>query len=387
MLIMAKNMQYNIKAMLAKILNEISSTLSDFRAKIVFGSFSKAEIDVIVSYFRQTLETAYPGAEFFFGNSLAEFKAYASLPLEKHCCFLLEDPFERNDFPSLVNLAYGNENITLIGLSSIEASAIGYDRLTTIAGRFDAYYVSPFSFLFPQPREDFLSLLMNGNHHSKKRDGAFNAFYKTSFAQKTRKEKETDKLFSFLLDQAGQKLSLRGLSSSSFTFSPNTIRKILNECESRFLIYRIGEIELKGMKESCNSFRLYPSDSSVYGFSRREAAEKADLLCVSPLIGRLKEEGYFLRFGYIRERVQIEESVRVYRDEDVGVYAEKGRRAMLFALDVSGEGKGAAAIRKVSPLLDRYLVLNGDFATKIDSHGVKRVGIEYLLSDDFNWEE
>ena len=371
-------------AMLTRTLSKISSTLPDFRAKILFGNFDRKEVDALVSYFRQTLELAYPGSEFFFGSSLEEFKAKASLPLENHCCLLLEEPFARKGFPSLANLAYGNKGITLIGFSSIDSSAIDHERLTTMAGRFDSYYVSPFSFLLPQKGDDFLSLLIKGNPSSKKEEGVFASFHKLVFAQNARKEDEMDKTLSLLLDQAGKRLSLRGLSSP---LAPNTVRRLLNECETHFLIYRLGEIELKGMKESRNSFRLYPSDPSAYGFSRREAAEKADLLCLSPLIGRLKEEGYSLRFGYVRERVQTEEGVREYRDEDVGIYARRGRRTMLFALDVSGEGKGPKAIQKASPLLERYLVLSGDFAPKLDSHGVKRIGIEYLLSDDFNWEE
>lgn len=370
--------------MLAKTLSKISSTLSDLHAKIFFGSFKREEVDAITAYFRQALEVAYPDTEFFSGNSLEQFKARVSLPLERHCCLLLEEPFERKDFPSLVNLAYGNKGITLIGLSSIESSAIDYDRLTTMAGRFDSYYVSPFSFLLPRQGEDFLALLIKGIPSSRKEECGFAFFRNAILTLNTRKESEVDKTLSLLLNQAGKKLSLRSLSSP---LAPNTVRRLLNECESRFLIYRLGEIELKGMKESCNSFRIYPSDPSVYGLSRREAAEKADLLCASPLIGRLKEEEYSLRFGYIRERVQTEKGVREFRNEDVGIYAKKGRRAMLFAFDVSGEGKGTEAIQKANPLIDRYLVLSGDFAPRPDSHGVKRVGIEYLLSDDFDWEE
>lgn len=376
-----------MSVMLGKTLNEITSTLSDLRAKVLFGSFGKEEIDAVASYLKQALELAYPESEFFFGNSLGEFKAKASSPLKKHCCLLLDEPFEKKEFPSLVNLAYGNKDITLIGFSSIDSSALDYDRLTTMAGRYDSYYVSPFSFLLPSKDKDFLSLLIEGGSFSKKEQGAFSLFQQTAFAQKARKEKEAEEMVSLFIGQAGRKLSLRGLSSLSSSLAPNTVKRLLDECEARFLIYRLGEIELKGMKESCNSFRLYPADPSVYGFSRREAAEKADLLCLSPLIGRLKEEGYSLRFGYIRERVQTEGGARALRDEEVGVYAKKGRRTMLFALDVSGGGKGAKAIQKASPLFERYLVLSGDSAPRSDSRGVKRIGIESLLSDDFDWEE
>ncbi len=278
-----------------------------------------------------------------------------------------------------------DRGLRLPGVVDGVEDAFDYDRLTTMAGRYDSYYVSPFSFLLPQQGEDFLSSLIKKGPSSKKEQGASALFAKTAFAKKARKAKEAEEMVSLFLAQAGRKLSLRGLSSLSSELAPNTVKRLLQECEARFLVYRLGEIELKSMKESCNSFRLYPSDPSAYGFSRREAAEKADLLCASPLIGRLKEEGYSLRFGYLRERVRIEGGVRALREEDIGIYAKKGRRTMLFALDVSGEGKGAKAIRKASPFLERYLVLSGDFAPRLDSVGVKRVGIENLLSDDFDW--
>ena len=372
--------------MLTGTLEKITDSLSDLHAKILFGRFGEKEIETIMSYFGQTLKILHPDAELFYSDSLDKFKARASSS-GSHCCLLLENPLERSDFPSLVNLAYGNKGITLIALSTSSASSLDYAKLTTMAGRYDSYYLSPCSFWPQREGEDLISSLLQGGSAHDRKQGSSAFLPYLPCASKIRKKEETANLLSVLLSHAGESLSLRRISSFSSSLVPNTVRRLLLECESRFLFYRLDEIELNSMKVRRSSFRLYPSDPSAYPFTRREAAEKADLLCLSPIIGKLKEEGYSIFYGYLRLRERRTGPKRAYYDEGVGLYARKGRREMILSLDVSGKGEGEKAIQKASPLLRRFLVQSGEEPPRQGSRGVFRVGIECLLSDDFDWEE
>lgn len=151
-----------------------------------------------------------------------------------------------------------------------------------------------------------------------------------------RKEEEIFSLFHFLLQNTGKSLSGRKLSLDyDSKLTPVTIGKYLDQYVEHFPLYRLEGFDLSTMKETRGNFRLYPYDTSMYSFSSRQVAEHLDLLSMTPVIGKLKEDSFECHSAYIHKQKPIN-GKRTYIEEDVGILAVKNNKRFLIALNMSG---------------------------------------------------
>lgn len=393
MLTLAKTAQYNNYIMIENILDRIEQRLSNGRAKIVLCSLGWGNQTEIFSRIEKLVKAHHPNVEFFAEDTIDVFKKKVlSKSSDKYYCLFLREIFERRDFTVLINLAYGKNNVLLFGTSSFHPIVIDYNRMTTIAGRYESYYLAAHSFAeIHKLMEgiDFQTYLHKGGLLFDDRDDCFKkTLSKIEEDFSSRKVQELRDFFDFLIHHSGENWSERELSLSvNGALSPNTIGKYLDTYVNRFLLYRLECFDFNRMKVVRNKFRFYPYDTSMYGYSKKECVQKIDLLSMTPLIGRAKEEGFDCFFGYFHQKRTDSAGVRRYRDENVGIYVTDGDRSMVFQLNVSGTSEVSENLRRVPIWIDKYVVEYGSKKTVLDKKGIYHVGIEYLLGNDFIWRK
>ena len=374
--------------MLKNVLSRIGANLSNGRAKIIFGSLGWGNRKEIFSYARKLVEGRFSDVEFFEGDTVDEFKKMnLSRNSEKRACLLIDNIFERDDFTVLINQAFGNRNVTIIGISSFDPISVDYNKMTTIAGRYESYYLASHAFSEIPFDVDFTAYLSKGGLLFKDNEDYLNkSLARIEKEMNSRKLEALRGFFKFVVENSGRPWSERALSTSvAATLSPNTIGKYLDIYVENFLLYRLEGFDFLRMSKIGGNFRLYPFDTSLYGFSQREAAMHVDLLSMTPLIGRLKEEGYDCYYGYFHQQRMLSGGTRRYQDENVGIYATDGNRQLVFALNIGGPDGTEQNISRISPTAEKYIVESGKSPAEYDNVGVRHVGIEYLLGDEFDW--
>ena len=72
--------------------------------------------------------------EFYTNENIKDFR-YSETKKEPNTiyCLLLNDIFRLDNFPILINQAYGFKNVILIGFTNIDSCGIDYRKMTTIA--------------------------------------------------------------------------------------------------------------------------------------------------------------------------------------------------------------------------------------------------------------
>lgn len=368
--------------MLQNVLSKICADLSNLRPKFLFGYFGKKEKETIFSYLKEEIAMLIPNVAFL---TPEEYKSSVSSFSASPCCFLLEEAFSRKDIAPLINLAYGNKNLLLIGFSSSDIGFLSPDVLTTIAARYDSYFLAPR--IPPGFDSDYVSFLMKGGLSLSKEAYVDDVLSQIIKKRDTRKKQEVRDLIEFLICHAGESFSVRSLAASFNSFAPNVLGKYLEEFCQSYLFYRLDGYDFSAEKAPGGNFRVIPYDTSLYSFSRRDALRNIDLLALTPILGRAKEEGYDCHWGYFHRKKKQEDSSRKYRDEDVGLLVSSPRRKMIFALDLSGEGKTAPALSDVSQTIEKYRVVSGDSSPFYGKEGVCHVSIVYLLGDGFDWRK
>lgn len=373
-----------MKAMINEALRKIGANLPNGRAKIFFGPIGKEGQAEIFSYLRELVKGSYPDTEFFEGGKIAQFKSSMTENRSgKRVCLLVEDIFERGDFPVLINQAYGNKNIILIGISRFGHNAVDYGKMTTIGGRYESYFLfaQPFS-----PETNFVSYLSKGSRSFDGEGYLEGSLSRIAEEAKTRKKEDVRKLYDFIVCSAGKPLSIREMSSSlPSPLSPHTVSKYLDAYVDHFLIYRLEAFDLMKMRLTGGRFRLYPYDTSLYRYGTRETAEKIDLLSMTPLIARLKEEGYECFHGQMNRQKMQPDGSRKYECEDIGVYAVNGKRKLLFVLNIGGEKKIGQSLLRLSPAIRKYVLESGNSKEDYDDNGICHIGVEYVLGEEFDW--
>lgn len=377
---------YNLVIMLKNVLRKIGMNLTSGRPKIIFGPIDKEDGEMIFSYVKKLVEGSYPDVEFFEGEKIKEFKSLGENRLSRNrACLLIDDIFKRDDFAVLINQAYGNENVILIGLSRYSDKAIDYNLMTLIGGRYESYYWFGRSFSDLHDA-DFIAYLSKGERlFNKGGDYSSRALRQVAKSMKLKKPEELKTLFDVIMKNAGKPYSVRELAKNlPVPLSPNTVIKYLDAYENAFLLHRIEGFDFLKMRQTERKFRLYPYDTSLYSFNLREAAGHVDLLSLTPLLGRLKEEGYECHYGYFHQQRMGPAGSRIYRDEDIGLYAKKDRE-LIFALNIGGENDPEPNLLRLSGAIERYIVYSGSSKRECDARGLYHVGIEYLLSDEFDY--
>lgn len=372
--------------MLKDTLNKIGNNLTNGRAKVIFGPLGKKESEEIFSYFKKLITRVYPDIEIYEGEAISQLKSFNTKQAStKRCCLLIDDIFAQDDFTVMINQAYGSKNVIIIGISHFDDKALDYGKMTLIAGRYESYYLSPASFSLALPNIDFVNYLSKGKMLFSKEDYLSESLTKIENELKTRRSGALRNLYDFIVKKAGKAWSIRELSSClPISLSPNTISRYLEAFVDNFLLYKLEGFDLTKMKPVGNNFRLYPYDTSLYSYTLREVASSIDLLSLTPLISRLKEEGYECYFGYMYKQKLQPDNSRKYVYEDVGIYANNGQRQLLFALNISGSHDFKANMLRLSPTIEKYIVENGNGEKEFDNHDLCHIGIEYLLGDNFN---
>ena len=368
--------------MFKNVFEKITADLTNLRPKFLLGYFGKKEKEKIFAYLKEDIALRVPNVSFV---TPEEYKKNLSSFSAVPCCLLLEEAFERKDIAPLINLAYGNKNLLLIGFSSFDIEFLNPDMLTTIAARYDSYFVAPR--VAADTDSDYVAFLMKGGLSLNKETYVNDVLSKIVKEKNTRKKEDVRTLVESLIEHAGESFSIRSLASSLNSFAPNILNKYLNEFCRRYLFYRLDGYDFSAKKAVSGNFRIIPYDASLYSFSRRETLKNIDLVALTPLLGRAKEETYNCYWGYFHRKKGQTGSSRRYRDEDVGLVVFSDRRKMVFVPDLSGTNTSVKYLSSVPQTIEKYCVVGGDLSPYYDKDGVCHVGIVYLLGEGFDWRK
>lgn len=381
-----------MNAMLKNILKRIENDLSNGRSKIIFGALSNQRRKELLSYVMNLVSGEFSSVEFFEGDLINSFKRLdIKNGIDKWYCVLVDDLFVREDFAVLINKVFGKRNVVMIGTSSHDINAIDPSKITTIAGRFDSYYLADHSFSDLPSGIDFVTYLSKGGRIF----GDNNQLYTERVLERIKMENAMRKpdtfsaFFDYSIRQAGKNMSEREMSLGfDSRLSPNTIGKFLDVFTTNFLLYKLKGFDFSKMRKIQRNFRLYPYDTSLYSYNRKESAMNINLLTMTLLIGRAKEEGYDCYYGYFHRQKMMADGKRKYCDDNVGLYVTDGKRQMVFSLNIGQEESVSnnMNIVSVSSMVEKYIVESGKSSGYYDNKGVCHIGVEYLLGDGFDWE-
>lgn len=229
------------------IFQSIKTNLNSGKMNIIFTPKGVDSESFILTDVKSFIERDFENSVIFYSSGSEkqyDMNLFDSVVSSNKKAFLLINDLSQFDNPlSIINMFYGNKNITIIATTSIAIERLAEKDITDIRGRYVLYFFPPFLY------EDDHNININSIHNLFR-------FYFADF----RHEKIAIQLYKYILINSGEILSIRNIySKCGAGVSLVTFISIFNYLHDSGLFYNLSRIDLNNFTELDYGFALYPT--------------------------------------------------------------------------------------------------------------------------------